>query len=81
MSEKTKLGKQGKKHVSEMMERFKGGKLLRTSAGEKLNPDRPKDVKQVLAILYSEAKAGEQRGFVKRTWKGSTRTRPRKVND
>jgi len=75
---KTSIGKRGKQHVSEMMERFKNGKLLRTSAGEKLNPKDPEDRQQALAIFYREAKAGEERGFVKREYKGSTRTRPRK---
>lgn len=65
--------------MSEMMERFNKGKLLRTSAGKKLTPEKPKDVEQALAILHSEAKRGEERGFTKREWKGSTRTRPKKA--
>jgi hypothetical protein len=73
----TKLGSRGKAHVKEQMGRFMNGKLLRTSSGEKLNPNNPKDRKQAAAIAYSEAKAGEERGFEKRTWKGSTRTRPK----
>jgi hypothetical protein len=77
MAEKTKLGSRGKKHVSDMMERFHKGRLLRTSSGEKLHPGNPKDESKAAAIAYSEAKAGEERGFTKRTWKGSTRTRPK----
>lgn len=80
MPEKAKLGPAGKEHVAKMMERFKGGKLLRTSAGKKLDPHKPEDLKQALGIAYSEAKAGERRGFVKRSWKGSTRVRPKKAD-
>jgi hypothetical protein len=76
---KEKLGSRGKEHVSEMMERFNKGKLLRTSAGKKLDPEKPEDREQALAIFYSEARRGEDRGFTKRTWKGSTRTRPKKA--
>ena len=76
--EKTKIGPRGKQHVSEMMERFNKGKLLRTSADKRLSPEKPKDVEQALAIFYNEAERGEKRGFVKREWKGSTRTRPKK---
>jgi len=79
MAEKTKLGKKGKEHVSKQMERFMRGKLLRTSAGKKLDPEKSKDVDQALAILYSEGERGEKAGFGKRKWKGSTRTRPKKV--
>ena len=73
---KTKLTKLGKEHVSEMMERFSKGKLLRTSAGKKLNPEKLEDKEQALAIFYSEAEKGERKGFGKRTYRGSTRTRP-----
>jgi hypothetical protein len=76
---KEKIGERGKKHIAELMERFHMGRLLRTSSGEKLTPGSPKDEKRALAIAYSEARAGEERGFTKRTWKGSTRTRPRKA--
>lgn len=76
----TKLGSKGKEHVSKMMERFHKGKLLWTSAGKKLDPSKPEDRKQAAAIFYSEGKAGEERGFQKRTYKGSTRERPRKAN-
>lgn len=76
---KTKLGPKGKEHVSEMMERFHKGKLLRTSAGEKLSPQSEEDKEQALAIFYSEAERGEKKGFEKRTYKGSTRTRPKKA--
>ena len=75
---KTKLTERGKEHVSKMMERFNKGKLLRTSAGKKLDPHKPEDVDQALAIFYSEAKKGEKKGFGKREYKGSTRTRPNK---
>ena len=75
----TTVGPRGKKHINEQMERFKNGKLLRTSNGIKLSPNKPADVKQALAIFYSEAEAGERRGFEKRTYKGSTRTRPKKA--
>lgn len=75
---KTNLAPRGKEHVSEQMKRFGKGKLLRTSAGKKLNPEIPKDVKQALAIFYSEAHKGEKTGFGKRTYKGSTRERPNK---
>lgn len=75
---KTELGSEGKKHVSLVLERFNKGRLLRSSDGTRLNPDNPKDRKKAAAIAYSEAKAGEDRGFVTRTWKGSTRVRPRK---
>lgn len=77
MAQKTKLGKRGKEHVSEMMERFSKGKLLRTNAGEKLNPHSEEDRQQALAIFYNEAERGEKKGFGKRTHKGSTRTRPK----
>ena len=77
---KTKIGKRGKEHVSSQMERFGKGRLLRTSAGEHLNPNNPEDRKQAAAIFYNEAERGEKRGFVKRTYKGSTRERPRKAN-
>ena len=76
---KTKLGQRGKEHVAEQVNRFKSGKLLRTSAGKKLDPKDPEDMSQALAIFYNEAERGEQRGFVKRKYKGSTRTRPRKA--
>jgi hypothetical protein len=76
---KTKLGPRGKTHVSEQMERFERGKLLRTSSGKKLNPEKPEDRQQALAIFYSEAERGEERGFEKRTYKGSRRTRPKKA--
>lgn len=75
---KTKLGERGKEHVSEQMERFGKGKLLRTSAGKKLSPKKAEDVDQALAILYSEAAKGEKRGFGPRTYKGSNRERPNK---
>lgn len=77
---KTIIGKRGKKHVSEQMERFHQGKLLRTSAGDVLHPGNKKDEAQAAAIFYNEADRGERRGFTKRTYKGSTRTRPRKAN-
>lgn len=73
---KTKLTERGKEHVSKMMERFNKGKLLRTSSGKKLSPHKAEDVDQALAIAYAEAGKGEKTGFAKRTWKGSTRTRP-----
>lgn len=76
---KTKLGKRGKEHVQEQIDRFKSGRLLRTSSGKKLDPEKSKDVEQALAIFYNEGQRGEDRGFVKRTWKGSTRTRPKKA--
>jgi len=78
MAGKTKLTERGKEHVSTMMERFHKGKLLRTSAGKKLSPEKPADVKQAAAIFYSEAERGKKAGFGKRTWKGSTRMRPNK---
>jgi hypothetical protein len=71
-----KLTRRGQRHVSEMMDRFKKGKLLRTSYGAKLDPHSPKDVDQALAIFYSEARRGEEKGFGKRTYQGSRRTRP-----
>ncbi len=73
------LTKRGRQHVAEQIQRFKNGKLLRASDGTVLNPDKPKDVERALAIFYSEARAGEKRGFEERTYKGSTRMRPRKV--
>lgn len=76
---KSKIGSRGKQHVSEMMERFHKGRLLRTSAGKTLHPGNAEDEKQAAAIAYSEARSGEERGFTKRTYKGSTRTRPRKA--
>ncbi len=69
----------GKKHVASVLERFNKGRLLRSSDGTRLNPDNPQDRKRAAAIAYSEAKAGETRGFVKREWKGSNRIRPRKA--
>jgi len=75
---KTKLTERGKEHVSEMMERFGKGKLLRTSAGKKLNPEKAGDREQALAIFYSEAERGKTKGFGKREYKGSTRMRPNK---
>ncbi len=79
MSEKTKLGVKGKEHVAKMVERFKAGKLLRSSDGTKLDPHKPEDMSRALAISYAEAKAGERRGFVRREWKNSIRMRPRKA--
>jgi len=79
MAQKTQLGKRGKEHVSTQMERFGKGKLLRTNSGEKLNPNNPEDRSQALAIFYNEGERGEKRGFAKRTYKGSTRTRPKKA--
>jgi hypothetical protein len=76
---KTQVGPKGKKHVSEVLERFHKGRLLRTSSGERLHPGKPKDEAQAAAIAYSEAKAGEERGFGRRTYKGSTRERPNKA--
>lgn len=76
---KTKLGSEGKKHVALVMERFNKGRLLRSSNGTKLHKGNPKDEAQAKAIAYSEAKTGEDRGFVRREWKGSTRKRPRKA--
>jgi hypothetical protein len=76
---KTKLGSRGKKHVGEVLERFHSGRLLRSSSGERLQPGNPKDEAQAKAIAYAEGKSGEERGFTKRTWRGSTRTRPRKA--
>ena len=73
----TDLKKKGKEYVSTQMERFNKGKLLRTSAGKKLNPEKPKDQKQALAIFYQEAESGEKRGFAVREYKGSTRLRPK----
>lgn len=73
------IGKRGKEHVAEQMERFKKGKLLRTSSGKKLDPHKSEDIKVALAIFYSEAEKGEERGFEKREYKGSTRTRPKKA--
>jgi hypothetical protein len=58
------------------MKRFEKGKLLRTSAGKTLHPNKSEDTKQALAIFYSEAEKGAKTGFGKRTYKGSTRTRP-----
>lgn len=78
MTGKTKLTPRGKEHVSAMMSRFNKGKLLRTSAGKKLSPEKPADVKQAAAIFYSEAERGKEKGFGKRTWRGSTRERPNK---
>lgn len=78
---KTKLGPKGKEHVAMMMERFHKGRLLRSSDGTKLTPGNPKDEKRAAAIAYSEAKAGEERGFTERTWKGSTRKRPKKAKN
>jgi len=75
---KTELGEKGKVHVSEQMKRFEKGKLLRTSAGKKLDPHKPEDVRQALAIFYSEGKKGEKTGFGQRTYRGSTRMRPNK---
>jgi hypothetical protein len=75
----TKLEERGKEHVSEQIERFKKGKLLRTSSGQRLNPHKAEDMDQALAIFYSEAKAGEKRGFGKRTYRGSSRMRPNKA--
>ena len=75
---KTKLTERGKEHVSTMMERFHKGKLLRTSSGKRLHPESPKDREQALAIFYSEAERGKKKGFGKREYKGSTRTRPNK---
>ncbi len=72
------IGPKGKEHVKMMMERFHKGRLLRSSDGTKLHPGNPKDEKQAAAIAYSEAKRGEKKGFVKREWRGSTRTRPKK---
>ncbi len=77
---KDKLSSRGEEHVSGMMSRFKNGKLLRTSAGKRLNPESTKDVEQALGIAYSEARAGERRGFIKREWKNSIRMRPKKAN-
>ena len=76
---KTKLGPEGKKHVAEVMNRFASGRLLRSSDGTKLSPSNPQDRKRAAAIAYSEAKAGEERGFGRRTWKGSTRVRQNKA--
>lgn len=78
---RSKLGSAGKKHVEEGLKRFHNGKLLRASDGTRLHPGDTKDEKQAQAIAFSEARSGEERGFVKRTWKGSTRTRPRRVRD
>lgn len=78
---KTKLGKRGKQHVAEVMERFQKGRLLRTSAGKTLHPGNPEDGAQAAAIAYNEAKRGEKHGFQERTYKGSTRTRPRKRHE
>ena len=75
----TKLGSRGKQHVEEQIRRFKSGKLLRSSDGKVLNPKKPEDIQRALAIFYSEAEAGEKRGFERRTYKGSTRMRPRKA--
>jgi len=75
---KTKLGAKGKEHVSTMMERFEKGRLLRTNAGDRLNPNSPEDKKQALAIFYREGAAGEKKGFSQRTYKGSKRERPNK---
>jgi len=77
----TKLGSRGKRHVKEQVERFKNGKLVRTSSGEKLSPRAPEDMEQALAIFYNEAERGEKRGFGRRTYKGSTRTRPNKAKE
>lgn len=76
---KTKLGAEGKKHVASVLERFNKGRLLRSSDGTKLHKGNPKDEAQAKAIAFSEARAGEERGFVKREWRGSTRRRPRKA--
>lgn len=75
---KTKLGPAGKKHVAEVLERFYKGRLLRSSDGTRLHPGNAKDEERAKAIAFSEARAGEERGFTKRTWRGSKRTRPKK---
>jgi len=73
------LGSKGKKHLEKVLERFYNGKLLRSSDGTRLHPRDPKDEARAKAIAFSEARAGEERGFVKREWKGSKRVRPRKA--
>jgi len=72
------LSNKAKKHAGDVMSRFHKGRLLRSSSGERLYPDNPKDEAQAKAIAMSEARAGDERGFTKRTWKGSTRIRPKK---
>jgi hypothetical protein len=60
------------KQIAEVMRTFKKGKL-RSSDGKTVT-----DPKQARAIAMSEGTAAEKRGKEKRTWKGRTRTRPRK---
>jgi len=60
------------KQIAEVMRTFKAGKL-RSSDGKKVT-----DPKQAKAIAMSEARAAGKQGKEKRTWKGRTRTRPRK---
>jgi hypothetical protein len=65
-----------KKQYEIVMETFRKGKL-RDSRGNTVPKDRP-DIAE--AIARSEAKAAAERGVETRTWRGRTRTRPKKAN-
>jgi hypothetical protein len=73
------MSKKAKEHIAQVMERFHKGRLLRASDGTRLHPGNPKDESRAKAIAMSEGRAGDERGFVKRTWRGSTRERPKKA--